>query len=437
MAADKALIAGAAKVAGAKANLDYATTKGLTDAADEIVKASESILTKMQETQDAYTKLYEADVDDINKNQYNTDKLVGGLFMNEHGLKVIQEPTGLAMDELKKQGAQTFDFTEALKGGILQEAHQNSQKYVNIANGENDKLNEDKKIFNKNYKKSPLVEISDERYKMFMALHKGEANWGPFTEPILGKSGEGKLRGRNNADKFKYKVNIDGKDVYYTTAQMDEARRYVFQRNDSQSIRDVIEDSSERQFKTAANNKQANGILDKEKESLFKDKERLEKLATNLSGMDIDALKEAFIKDGKFDEIGYKKQLEEIGGRFLQEQMDLHYTPPEVDEPEEDKYIEAKNFITNMALDTGEKKYNSVKAMFEDTEFVLNAQNAGIVIEPEIIIEGTGDDATEVPTGYFLAVHMSNTASSKYPIRISPSEPIEAVKGRLAGIYKF
>ncbi len=90
-----------------------------------------------------------------------------------------------------------------------------------------------------------------------------------------------------------------------------------------------------------------------------------------------------------------------------------------------------------MALDAGEKKYNSVKAMFEDTEFVLNAQNAGIVIEPEIIIEGTGDDATEVPTGYFLAVHMSNTASSKYPIRISPSEPIEAVKGRLAGIYKF
>ena len=65
MAADKALIAGAAKVAGAKAKLDNATLDAFTDLGDDIMKGAESILANIQAEEKARTEEYEKDQNDV------------------------------------------------------------------------------------------------------------------------------------------------------------------------------------------------------------------------------------------------------------------------------------------------------------------------------------------------------------------------------------
>ena len=56
MAADKALIAGAAKVAGAQAKVDYATTKAFTDLGEDIEEQVQLNLKNLQEQQEANDK---------------------------------------------------------------------------------------------------------------------------------------------------------------------------------------------------------------------------------------------------------------------------------------------------------------------------------------------------------------------------------------------
>ena len=64
MAADKALIAGAAKVAGAQAKVDYATTKAFTDLGEDIEEQVQLNLKNLQEQEEAnstfQTKQYES-----------------------------------------------------------------------------------------------------------------------------------------------------------------------------------------------------------------------------------------------------------------------------------------------------------------------------------------------------------------------------------------
>jgi len=135
---------------------------------------------------------------------------------------------------------------------------------------------------------------------------------------------------------------------------------------------------------------------------------------------------------------GYDAFLERQGERYLKEQQALHYTPPKVDKPDVDDYKNAKEFIANLAIPNaprGGKMSN--KAYFGSKQFQSAAQTAGIIFDPEMIIEGTGDNAKEVPTGEFVAAHMSNSASLKTPVRINPNEPIEAIQGKLAAIYLY
>ena len=425
MAADKALIAGAAKVAGAKAKLDYATTKAFTELGDDIMKGTESILADMQAKDKARTDEYNKDQKDVNNGQIIiNDSLKGTKYFGNEGMGMIEDPSNLATQALNNN-PQNFDYNEAIKDGKIQESFNDANKYVNVASSELEKLNSDRVALSKNFKISPLVDTDDEKYQMFLAHTKDQAEWGSFV------SGVAKKAGRKTVDAFGYKAVINGKEVVYTPAQMDEAREYYFQKDDSGDVVDFIDNSTKRRFKTATNNAKANAIFEDEKKKLFANKENLEKLVVNTSGLSMQTLKD------KYGE-GYDAFLERQGERYLQEQQALHYTPPEVDEPDVDEYKNAKEFIAGLTLPVGiGARPISNKAYFSSSKFQSDAQTAGIIFEPEMKIEGTGDDAKEVPTGNFLAAHMSNSASKQTPIRINPNEPLEAIQGKLEAIYLY
>jgi hypothetical protein len=425
MAADKALIAGAAKVAGAKAKLDNATLDAFTDLGDDVMKGAESILADIQAQEKARTEEYENDKNDINAGGVVIpDSLKGTKFFGAEGMGMIEDPSNLATQALNNN-PQNFDYNEAIKDGKIQESFMDANKYISVTSSELKKLNADREAFNEDFKISPLVDTNDEKYQMFMAHVKDKAEWGSFV------TGPAKKIGRKTIDSFGYKAVINGKEVVYTPAQMDEARKYYFQKDDTGDVTDFIEDSTKRRFKTATNNAQANAIFEDEKKKLLANKENLEKLVVNTSGLSMQTLKNKYGEE-------YDNFLERQGEQYLQEQQALHYTPPKVDEPKEDPYKNAKEFIASLTLPTGVgMRPISNKAYFSSAQFQSDAQTAGIIFEPEMKIEGTGDDAKEVPTGNFLAAHMSNSASKQTPVRINPNEPLEAIQGKLEAIYLY
>ena len=189
MAADKALIAGAAKVAGAKAKLDYATTKAFTELGDDIMKGTESILADMQAKDKARTDEYNKDQKDVNNGQIIiNDSLKGTKYFGNEGMGMIQNPSNLATEALNNN-PQNFDYNEAIKDGKIQESFNDANKYVNVASSELEKLNSDRVALSKNFKISPLVDTNDERYQMFLAHTKDQAEWGGFVKGVAKKAG--------------------------------------------------------------------------------------------------------------------------------------------------------------------------------------------------------------------------------------------------------
>ena len=80
MAADKALIAGAAKVAGAQAKVDYATTKAFTDLGEDILENSQKVKADMEEAQNELNDLYDKDLSALAIKQSQGD-LVEAIFL--------------------------------------------------------------------------------------------------------------------------------------------------------------------------------------------------------------------------------------------------------------------------------------------------------------------------------------------------------------------
>jgi len=426
MAADKALIAGAAKVAGAKAKLDNATLDAFTDLGEDVMKGAESILATMKENQEAYDEEYNSDVGEIRTNALTLDEDVNvSMFGTDETVKKMDDASTAATDELNKVGATNFDFYDASKKGKIFELRKEAQKMSSITNSELDKLNESKKMINDGFKKSQFVEQGNENYMIFDAYLKGNAKW---------RSGEETKK----ADRFGYEIEMNGTKRFVTRSEMDEARKYYFQKDNSAEVVDFINNSTKRKFKTATNNAQANIIFKQEKEALLSNMDNLEKLVISQSPNDLQTIKNQFTKNGKFNKENYEDFLKRQGDQYLQEQQALHYTPPEVDDPKEDIFKDAKEFIAGLTLPVGVGMGpTSNKDYFTSPQFRSDARNAGIEFVPEMKIEGTGDDAKEVPTGKYLAAHVLNPASVNFPIEIDPNEPLEAIQGKLETLYRI
>lgn len=427
MAADKALIAGAATVAGAKAKVDYATTKAFTELGEDIFENSQKVQADMKEAQNELNDLYDKDLSEIRTNAYTLDTDVAtSMFGTPDVVGTVDAPSTAANEELDKVGARGFDFYDASKKGDIAKKRKEAQMMVSITNAELDKLNESKKIINDGFEKSQFTEIKHESYIIYDQYLKEKTKWVKGEE--TGKS-----------DRYGYELE-DG--TFVTRSEMDKHRQYYFQKDNSAEFANFLEDSTKRRFKSATTNAQAEIIFNDEKEKLNSDIDNLEKFVINRMGPNTtkDGLKGRYTDNttGAFDKEGYEKLLKDYGGTFLREQQALHYTPPKVDKPDVDDYKNAKEFIANLAIPNaprGGKMSN--KAYFGSKQFQSAAQTAGIIFDPEMIIEGTGDDAKEVPTGEFVAAHMSNSASLKTPVRINPNEPIEAIQGKLAAIYLY
>lgn len=428
MAADKALIAGAAKVAGAKAKLDYATTKAFTELGEDILENSQKVQADMAEAQNELNDLYDEDQSEIRTNALTLDEDVNvSIFGTDETVKKMDDAATAATEELDRVGARSFDFYDESKKGKIFELRREAQKMSSITNSELDKLNESKKMINDGFEISQFTEIKNEKYIIYSQYLKGNAKW---------RSGEKTKK----ADRFGYEIEMNGTKRFVTRSEMDDARKYYFQKDNSAEFANFLEDSTARRFKSATTNAEAEIIFNDEKKTLDSDIDNLEKFVINRMGPNTtkDGLKNRLTKKGVFDKVGYEELLKDYGGTFLREQQALHYKPPKVDKPDVDEYKNAKEFIANLAIPSAPRGGQmSNKAYFSSSQFQSDAQTAGIIFEPEMKIEGTGDDAKEVPTGNFVVAHMSNSASKQTPIRINPNEPLEAIQGKLEAIYLY
>jgi hypothetical protein len=413
MAADKTLIAGAAAVAKAKGKLSNATLEAFTELGEDVESAIKLNLQNLQQAKENYEKEYTKDKNEIlkNSNTILSDELANTIYNTDEVLNIISNPTKIALDLLGSKGAGNFDFsTESLYNKELTDSRNNSQKIIGIANNENEKRNSALKIIsNPKFSLSPLVEIDDEKYKIANAHFNNKAKW---------------VANPNDTNKTPNKFGYSIEDIgFVTTNEMDEAMQYYMQQDDSKDITDFIENSTARRFKIATNDTEANNILEDEKKKLFSNKDNLEKLVIYTSGLKKQNLKERYGDD-------YDNFLKRQGEQYLIEQQKLNYKSPKPEEPEEDKYFEAKNFIQQIELPKG----MTMTYYLNSPKFQLDAQNAGIIVEKQQIEDEEGNVKD---TGKFLFAHMSNRASQNTPIIISPAEPLEAIKGRLSAIYKY
>jgi hypothetical protein len=416
MAADKTLIAGAAAVAKAKGKLSNATLEAFTELGEDVESAIKLNLQNLQQGKENYEKEYTKDKNEILKNLNITlsDELANTIYNTDEVLNIISNPTKIALDLLESKGTYNFDFsTESLYDEKLTDSRNNSQKIIGIANNENEKRNSALKIINNpKFNPSPLVELTDEKYKIAKAHFNNEAKW---------------VANPNNTNKTPNEFGYNIEDIgFVTTNEMDEAMQYYMQPDDSKDITDFIESSTARRFKAATNDTEANNILEDEKKKLFNNKDNLEKLVIYTSGLNKQTLKKQIEQNGD----DYDNFLKRQGERYLIEQQKLNYKSPKPEEPEEDKYFEAKNFIQQIELPKG----MTMTYYLNSPKFQLDAQNAGIIVEKQQVEDEEGNVKD---TGKFLFAHMSNRASQNTPIIISPAEPLEAIKGRLSAIYKY
>ena len=269
MAADKALIAGAATVAGAKAKVDYATTKAFTELGEDILENSQKVQADMKEAQNELNDLYDKDLSEIRTNAYTLDTDVAtSMFGTPDVVGTVDAPSTAANEELDKVGARGFDFYDASKKGDIAKKRKEAQMMVSITNAELDKLNESKKIINDGFEKSQFTEIKHESYIIYDQYLKEKTKWVKGEE--TGKS-----------DRYGYELE-DG--TFVTRSEMDKHRQYYFQKDNSAEFANFLEDSTKRRFKSATTNAQAEIIFNDEKEKLNSDIDNLEKFVINRMG---------------------------------------------------------------------------------------------------------------------------------------------------------
>ena len=370
MAADKALIAGAAKVAGAKGKVDYATTKAFTDLGEDILENSQKVQADMEEAQNELNDLYDEDQSEIRTNAITLDTDVAtSMFGTPDVVGVVEAPSTAATAELDRVGGRSFDYYDESKKGDISDKRKEAQIMVSITNGELGKMNESKKIINDGFEKSQFTEIKNESYIIYSQHLKGTTKWVKGEE--TGKS-----------DRYGYELE-DG--TFVTRSDMDKHREYYFQKDNSAEFANFLEASTKRRFKTATTNEKAEIIFNDEKKTLNSDINNLEKFVINRMGPNTtkDGLKGQFTKKGVFDKVGYEKLLKDYGDTFLREQQALHYTPPkapeveEEDEPEGDTpYFTAQKDMLdkiNSSNKLGENTYRLGKSpaisYYQSTEF--------------------------------------------------------------------
>lgn len=345
MAADRALIAGAAKVAGAKAKLDNATLDAFTDLGDDIQEAVQLNLKNLQESEEANTnfqnEMYnavESSIPSIPESLVNTPF---ELNIRNSTDEYAQYGTGIASQA--KAGSQTFE-TRQLTDPKLQEYQKNMETVTATAIRENNYITESRENYLKNSKGRHIDPTS--------------------ANSILATN----IYNRNFEFDGKNEYIVEGKK--YSRSQVRAALDEVSSPDISEDVFNSIKNNTKEAFKGALNNLQADQVVKDFKRTLnpfFEIKGETVVNKQNLKnaesfyigqnpGVSIGALKSQYTKDGKFNEKEYAGFLSDQIDGYLTSQKNQHYTPPEAPEVEEEEtetdtpYLQAQKDMLNKIL---------------------------------------------------------------------------------------
>ena len=326
MAADKALIAGAAKVAGAKAKLDNATLNAFTDLGEDIGQAAENILATMQENEEARTNAINEGLSTINSQSIKPpNDHAGTLYDTPLTQEIYNKPVGTLTNVLNIQGANFNYDAQATQNKDVIDQQKAAQTMTNVVTSEMEKRNGYlATVQDAGFKYSPFHDIESEEGKAVQAYLDGTVKWEP-KEP------------GGDPNSYGYKVG----NKFYTTAQMQKIVGNATAPDNSKEVFDFLDNSSKRSFKTATNNKEANVISARIKSEILANENTLNNfLVHRAGGMSLQTLK---------GQPGFKAE-NEID-RFINEQRAMHYDAPEpVEVEEEETETDTPYFIAQKSM---------------------------------------------------------------------------------------
>lgn len=327
MAADKALIAGAAKVAGAQAKLDYATTKAFTDLGEDMESQIQLNLKNLQEKEEANTT--------FQTKQYNSvlnsvppvpEDMVGTPFeINIRNTTDTYAKYGTGLVSEAEAGSQTFE-TRQLTDPKLQEYQKDMQNVTAISIRENDYITKSQVEYLKN-SNGRHIDPSSPNSILATTVYKRD---------------------------FKF----DGKDTYtvngkeYSSFEVRAAMDEVSSPDISEDVFNSVKNNTKDAFKGALNNLQAEQVVKDFKRTLnpfFEvdgeksiNEQNLKNAETfyigQNPGVSVGALRNQYKdkKTGEFQEDKYADFLSTQIDSYLTSQKNQHYTPPEAPEVEEE-----------------------------------------------------------------------------------------------------
>lgn len=303
MAADKALIAGAAKVAGAKAKLDNATLDAFTDLGEEIGQHAENVLASMQENEEARNEAIDEGLSTINSQSIKPpNDHVGTLYDTPLTQEIYNKPVGTLTNVLNIQGANFNYDAQTTQNKDVMDQQKTAQTMSNLVTSEIEKRNGYlATVQDAGFKYSPFHDIESEEGKATQAYLDGTAKWEP-KEP------------GGDPNSYGYKVG----NKFYTTAQMQKIVGNATASDNSKEVFNFLDNSSKRSFKTATNNKEADVISARIKSEILANENTLNNfLVHRAGGMSLQTLK---------SQPGFKEE-NEID-RFISEQRAMHYNAP-------------------------------------------------------------------------------------------------------------
>lgn len=331
MAADKALIAGAAKVAGAKAKLDTATLDAFTDLGEDIQEAVQLNLKNLQAAQEANDAFQNEQYASVESSvpAFPEDLAGGPMESAVRSAETQYTNYGFQKAKQSKVGDETFDEL-LLSDPILKENRKNLDTVIAVSKRENDYITESRKNYLKN-SKGRHIDPTSENSILGTSIYNGNYEWG------------------KNKETGKMEYTVNGKK--YTIAEARAAMDEISSPDNSEAVFDSVKNNTKEAFKGALNNIQAEEVVKDFKRNLDPVNEIKGETVINKQnlknaesfyigqnpGVSVGTLKNQYTKDGKFNEKEYASFLSDQIDGYLTSQKNQHYTPPEAPEVEEEE----------------------------------------------------------------------------------------------------
>ena len=326
MAADKALIAGAAKVAGAQANLDYSVTKGLTDVGNDMEEAIQLNLKNLDEQETKNTNFQNEQKALVLDTQVRLPDILDGTSKAKLVKDAGQDyaTMGFSLFNDSKAGGNTYN-DEIAENPDFQAAEAKMQNTKNVALRQHNAEIEFKELYVAN-NNGRHIDPKDKDSILANAV------WTEKAKYVRLESGN-----------FGYNFN----DEQYTLQQVNEAMQNVSRPDNSKELYTTINRTSEEAFKGAESNSDANSTATEIKRTLdpLVDPNNIRNAELFYIGqnptLSVGALRGTFTneKTDVLNEGEYNTFLSGQVNSFIDDQKNMHFTPPEdkIDEVDESR----------------------------------------------------------------------------------------------------